>query len=632
MERGARSYVLILVIVTLMFFSACGGASGVIPSPPQPPTTYTIGGTVSGLSGTGLVLQDNGASNLQVGANGSFTFATSIVSGKPYNVTILQQPSSPVQSCVVTNGSGTAVANVANVQIACTTVTYTIGGTVVNLVPDSGLVLQDNGGDSLTLSANGSFQFATPLNSGASYSVTILAQPSSPAQICTLANGSGTALANVMNISLDCGHNEWTWVTGTQTINQIGTYGTLGVPAAANTPGGRQSPATWTDASGNFWLFGGYGYDSAHNLLPFNDLWKFNAGQWAWMGGPSLAGGGANYGTMGVASTTNIPGARTYGASWTDAAGDLWLFGGNGFDSAGKERSLNDLWKYSAGQWTWVGGSNVGSQNGNYGLLGVAAPSNFPGARDSAMTWVDASGTAWLFGGLGYDSSSTIAVELSDLWKYSGGQWTWVSGPKVGNQPGVYGTEGLAAANNIPGARFGAYSWTDASGNLWLFGGVGYDSNGLSSLLNDVWEYSAGEWTWESGSKVGNQPGVYGTQGIAAANNVPGAREYGVSWTDSSGNGWLFGGAGYYSASQVGELNDLWKFSNGQWTWMAGSKIGNLNSVFGIQGAPAPGNTPGGRDFLSRWVDAQGNLWLFGGWGLSTSGTGNLNDLWKYEP
>ena len=82
-----------------------------------PPTTYTIGGTVSGLTGTGLVLQDNGGNNLAVSASGSFTFSTAVASGSTYSVTVLTQPTG--QSCTVTNGSGTASANVTNVQVAC---------------------------------------------------------------------------------------------------------------------------------------------------------------------------------------------------------------------------------------------------------------------------------------------------------------------------------------------------------------------------------------------------------------------------------------------------------------------------------------------------------------------------------
>ena len=61
------------------------------------------------------------------------------------------------------NGSGTANANVTNVQVACSnfTMTYTIGGTVSGLT-GTGLVLQDNGGNNLTVSANGSFKFTKP--------------------------------------------------------------------------------------------------------------------------------------------------------------------------------------------------------------------------------------------------------------------------------------------------------------------------------------------------------------------------------------------------------------------------------------------------------------------------------------
>ena len=88
-----------------------------------PTITYTIGGTVSGLSGTGLVLQDDGGNNLAVSAGAtSFTFPTAIFSSAMYNVTVLTQPSNPAQTCAVTNGSGTASANITNIQITCTSV------------------------------------------------------------------------------------------------------------------------------------------------------------------------------------------------------------------------------------------------------------------------------------------------------------------------------------------------------------------------------------------------------------------------------------------------------------------------------------------------------------------------------
>ena len=119
-------------------------------------------------------------------------------------------------------------------------------------------------------------------------------------------------------------------------------------------------------------------------------------------------------------------------------------------------------------------------------------------------------------------------------------------------QPGTYGALGVAAAANVPSGRSNAASWIDNHGNLWLFGGQNYDPASLSDgnfqidnsgFLNDLWEFSPAsqQWTWVGGGSGENQSGVYGTLGMAAATNFPGARSGAASWTDRSGNFWLFG-------------------------------------------------------------------------------------------
>jgi N-acetylneuraminic acid mutarotase len=315
----------------------------------------------------------------------------------------------------------------------------------------------------------------------------------------------------------------------------------------------------WTDAAGNFWLFGGTGLDSTGNLSDLNDLWKYSAGEWTWMSGSDVGNKSGMYGTLGTASPSNIPGGRGFAVSWTDAAGNFWLFGGEGYDSAGHDSLLNDLWKYSAGQWTWEGGSDIYGQSGTYGTEGTAAAGNVPGARDYALSWTDAAGNLWLFGGQGYDSAGTLN-RLNDLWKYNVGEWTWVSGSDVVNQAGTYGTQGSPAPSNVPGARQAPAGWIDKAGNLSLFGGNGLDSTGTNSHLNDLWQFSAGQWTWMSGSNVGGQLSTYGTQGTAAPSNVPGARVSAVTWTDNAGNLWLLGGDGLKSNGVEDALNDLWKY------------------------------------------------------------------------
>jgi beta-glucanase (GH16 family) len=113
----SRAYPSTLIVAASIFLSACGGGNMMIP----PPSTYTIGGSVSGLSGMGLVLQNNGGDNLPVNANGTFMFSTPVVSGGSYDATVFLQPSSPSQSCTVTNSSGTAITTIKDVRVSCTT-------------------------------------------------------------------------------------------------------------------------------------------------------------------------------------------------------------------------------------------------------------------------------------------------------------------------------------------------------------------------------------------------------------------------------------------------------------------------------------------------------------------------------
>jgi len=166
--------------------------------------TRTIGGTLSGLVGSGpVVLQNNGGNNLSLAANGAFTFNTPVNSGSAYAVTVLTNPSSPAQTCTVANGSGTANANVTNVAVTCSANTYTVGGTLTGLTASNTITLQNNGGDNLTLNADGSFTFATPVASGGPFAVTISAQPSG--QNCTVSGGTGTVSGgNVTSVVVNC--------------------------------------------------------------------------------------------------------------------------------------------------------------------------------------------------------------------------------------------------------------------------------------------------------------------------------------------------------------------------------------------------------------------------------------------
>lgn len=215
---------------------------------------------------------------------------------------------------------------------------------------------------------------------------------------------------------------QWTWVSGSNVRAASGVYGTLGTGSTNNYPGARESMASWIDSSGNFWLFGGLGYDSGGNGGTLNDLWKFNPSnlQWTWMGGSNIVGATGVYGTQGVASSSNFPGARNVSNSWTDKTGNFWLIAGNANDSTGTGDAINDVWKYSptSNQWTWVSGSNLVNASGVYNTLGVTSLSSVFGARTQELIWHDQRDVTWIFGGVGFDAFGNPG-QLNDFWKFA---------------------------------------------------------------------------------------------------------------------------------------------------------------------------------------------------------------------
>jgi len=80
--------------------------------------------------------------------------------------------------------------------------TYSIGGTLSGIDPGQSVILKDNGGDDLTVSANGAFTFAAKVSSGGSYAVTVGTQPQG--MYCAVAGGSGTASADVSSVAVAC--------------------------------------------------------------------------------------------------------------------------------------------------------------------------------------------------------------------------------------------------------------------------------------------------------------------------------------------------------------------------------------------------------------------------------------------
>jgi 6-phosphogluconolactonase len=182
------------MLLVLTALAACGSEGGGdvrpgISNPPPPAGTFTVGGTVSGLTGSGLVLQNNGGDPLAISADGAFIFASPLADGASYNVTVRTQPTSPAQTCIVKGGAGTvAGANVTGVTIVCSTSTarfayvanftsndisaYTIDATSGALTPVTGPFLTGINPNSIAIDPTGNFAYVT--NNGGDVSAYVI--------------------------------------------------------------------------------------------------------------------------------------------------------------------------------------------------------------------------------------------------------------------------------------------------------------------------------------------------------------------------------------------------------------------------------------------------------------------------
>ena len=279
--------------------------------------TYTVGGTIAGLTGT-AVLENNAGNDLSTSTNGAFTFSTPLASGSAYNVTVKTNPSG--QACTVTNPSGTiAAANVTNVSISCVTTvtpTYTVGGTIAGLTGTA--VLENNAGNDLSTSTNGAFTFSTPLASGSAYNVTVKTNPSG--QACTVTNPSGTiAAANVTNVSISC----VTTVTPTYTVG--GTIaGLTGTAVLENNAGNDLSTST----NGAFTFSTPLASGSAYNVTV-----KTNpSGQACTVTNPSGTIAAANVTNVSISCVTTVTPTYTVGGTIAGLTGTAVLENNAGND------------------------------------------------------------------------------------------------------------------------------------------------------------------------------------------------------------------------------------------------------------------------------------------------------------
>jgi hypothetical protein len=394
------------------------------------PITFTLRGTLNNLaSGLQVTLENNAADPLTLSADGTFTFSTPVADSGAYNVTVGTQPAG--QTCSVTNGQATQVsANVANITVTCSTNTYTIGGSVSGLGAGQQVTLEDNGGNALTVTANTSFTFTTPVVYGGAYTVTVGTQPSGLA--CLVSNGSGSpVIAAVTNLGIDCvpntvsfttpGTSTWTVPEGLTTISIVATGGggggggMSGAGAYVGQAGGAGAVVTSTlsvtpgqvlnlvvggaggagaYANANLYFGGGGGGGGSSNVDASTTHQIIAGGGGG--GGSYLGGAGGNAGgTGGAGGNGGNSGAFGTTGGGGGSGGTGGAAGSSGFGTGVSGSSGNG----GAGG---KGGNNTVSIPGGSGGSSAGAGA---GASDTMSTFAGGGGGGYGGGGIGFSST-----------------------------------------------------------------------------------------------------------------------------------------------------------------------------------------------------------------------------------
>lgn len=281
---------------------------------------------------------------------------------------------------------------------------------------------------------------------------------------------------------------------------------------------------------------------------------------------------------------------------------------------------LADMWVYSVVNGAWA---RVGTQVDLTNRVDRVPTASWPGARARACSVVDSANNLWLLGGVGCDQAGCNAA-FGDLWRFTAGAWTLVSGVPARAQPRTATSPGVvdSAACSCDGDR------------IWVFGGLRPNGN---SATNVLWRYDirTAHWTQFAPTAVSlDAPSVhYGTPGSFSSASWPGPHTVVAGAARVTNDGWfmVFGGLGIASNNVGGlmePLSDLWAWNiyTHQWAHMP-SSITTLAADSPLVAPVAPGARVGARIAVmsNSTVVMSGGADPLGGPGFYTG------DLWEFN-
>ena len=372
----------------------------------------------------------------------------------------------------------------------------------------------------------------------------------------------------------------------------------------------------------NIYLYGNDGF----NTTGTSSFWVYNLNikQWKCIQPKNLA---TNYGTKGVFTSTNCPGARINSITFTDNLGNLYLYAGGGFQ-------INDLWKYdiTLQQWAWVSGySNTSGVLGALGPIGVASQNYFPAARLQLKPILAPDGMVYIYGGNPQFTSGTD--RRANLWRYnpSTNEWTLLSNKTTPGQ--VVGQVGVENATNHPGTMLSYTSWY-YNNCLWYFGGTSESTTDANAVQKRIWKFNLATQMWVCAKDPSSARGSFGTQQFSDPNNTPPSLQDMSNSVVINNEVYFIGGhelgGNSLDMETYGLHNSLWKYnmSTNEWTWMRGNITTNRPAFFGKKGLETSTNIPEGKRNMVLWNE-NGIIKTFGG---RTNQRGNTIEIWKYNP
>ena len=289
--------------------------------------------------------------------------------------------------------------------------------------------------------------------------------------------------------------NQWTLIWGDR--NKV----SAGEKARAENPLPRKDAGSWMDRSGNLWMFGGRQLGDLNHL---DDFWKFDVKtkSWSKLSGKGAFNQKADRGALKSAGKSFYPGSRSLMSCWTDKSGNFWLYGGLSYTPQleGRAEFYSDLWMFdvSKEEWQWVSGKDKVNQATKFDSKN-SSKENSPSPRAASASWYDESDNRfYLYGGMGYDSSATIAGGLSDMWVYTveKDNWEQLSAEgKINSEPTIANILSLDKGNS-PGFRISPVSWQGPDRTFFLASGQSSFTQDRVYIDKHVWVYSVkvGQW------------------------------------------------------------------------------------------------------------------------------------------